>query len=393
MTALAPTTDPGAIAALVAQLDDPVARARALSPLIRAAADETEETGTMPTGVVDLIKQAGLFWVLVPEEIGGLGGDILQALGVTEELTAADASTGWSTMANLSVTGFCGGYCTDAAVSELFGGENKGVVSGMFAPTGKITPAEDGWTVTGNFSFGSGSGHADWIGGGGKAVIDGEESEAIFLVPRENVEFRGNWDVLGLIGTGSFDYFVPEQFVSNDFIVKRIGGVARRGQPTQRLGLQVMGSAGHAGVAMGIARRAFEELYVILSSGKQRPGVQPIIEQQLFRHEFALAEGKFFSARSYCYDVFGQALRTVEAGDPYTELQYQRIRQATTLITRMAAEAIEFAYSWSGSKGLRQGVLGRCMRDMHAATQHVYIDPTTLVNAAPAIFASYKYED
>jgi alkylation response protein AidB-like acyl-CoA dehydrogenase len=389
MTATAPTVDAGAIRTS----DDPVARARALSSFIRAAADETEKTGTMPVSVVDLIKEAGLFWVLVPKEIGGLGGDILQALGVTEELSLADPSTGWSAMANLSVTGFCGGHCTDTAVHTLFGGDRKSVIAGMFAPMGKITPTGDAWTVTGNFSFGSGSGHADWIGGGGKAVIDGEDAEAIFLVPRENVEFRGNWDVLGLIGTGSFDYFVPEQVVSNDFIVKRIGGVAQRGQASQRLGLQVMGSAGHAGVAMGIARRAFEELYAILSSGKQRPGVQPIIEQQLFRHDFALAEAKFSAARSYCYDVFGDALRTVEAGDPYTELQYQRIRQATTLVTRAAGEAVEFAYSWSGSKGLRQGVLGRCMRDMHAATQHVYIDPTTLVNAAAEIFASYQYEN
>ena len=33
----------------------------------------------------------------------------------------------------------------------------------------------------------------------------------VFFVPRDRVEFRGNWDVMGLVGTGSFDYVVPEQ--------------------------------------------------------------------------------------------------------------------------------------------------------------------------------------
>jgi alkylation response protein AidB-like acyl-CoA dehydrogenase len=253
---------------------------------------------------------------------------------------------------------------------------------------GRLRRVDGGVIADGNYSFGSGTGHATWIGGGARGV-DGD-SELIFLVPRENVIFKGGWDVLGLVGTGSYDYQIPEQFVGDDFVLNRVGGIARRGQPTQRLGLQVMGSAGHAGVALGLARHALEELTAILSSGKRRAGAEPLIEQQLFRHEFAVMEGKMAAARSYVFDTFGAALETVTHGDDYTELQYQRIRQATTLVTRAAYETVEFAYLWSGSKGLREpGVLGRVMRDMHGATQHVYIDSTTLVNAAPSLLAAY----
>jgi alkylation response protein AidB-like acyl-CoA dehydrogenase len=370
------------------EIADPVERARRLAPLIRAAADECEKHGTLPPPLVDLLKAAELFWILVPEELGGGGVDIVTAIRVIEELTAADGSTGWSVMANLSVTGYCGGHCADAAVDALFLGQTKSIIAGMFAPMGKLQNVDGGVVAQGNYSFGSGSAHADWIGGGARGA-DGT-SELIFLVPRENVIFKGNWDVLGLIGTGSYDYQIPEQFVADDFVVNRIGGVARRGQPSQRLGLQIIGSAGHAGVALGLARHAFEELYTILSSGKQRAGVEPIIQQQLFKHEFARMEGQFAAARAYVFDAFGAALETVTSGEDYSELEYQRIRQATTLVTRVAYEAIEFAYQWSGSKGLREpGPLGRIMRDMHAATQHVYVDPTTFVNAAPAVLASY----
>jgi alkylation response protein AidB-like acyl-CoA dehydrogenase len=329
-----------------------------------------------------------MFWLLVPQEVGGGGEDILTAIRVVEELTAADGSVGWSVMANMSVTGYCGGYCPDVAIDTLYLGMEKGIVAGQFAPMGKLRPVDGGVIAQGNYSFGSGTGHAAWIGGGARSS-DGS-SEMIFLVPRENVIFKGGWDVLGLIGTGSYDYQIPEQFVSDDFVLNRVGGVARRGQPTQRLGLQIMGSAGHAGVALGLARHAFEELHVILSSGKRRAGAEPVIEQQLFRHDFATMEGRLAAARAYVFDTFGAALETVTRGDDYTELQYQRIRQASTHVTRVAYEAVEFAYQWSGSKGLREpGPLGRVMRDMHAATQHVYIDTTTMVNAAPSLLASY----
>jgi alkylation response protein AidB-like acyl-CoA dehydrogenase len=370
------------------EVADPIERARRLAPVIAAAADECERNGTLPPPLVELLTEAGLFWLLVPEEAGGGGEDIVTAIRVVEELSAADGSVGWTLMANMSVTGYCGGHCTDVAIDTLYLGPEKAIVAGMFAPMGRLRRVDGGVIAQGSYSFGSGTGHATWIGGGARGA-DGD-AEMIFLVPRENVIFKGGWDVLGLIGTGSYDYQIPEQFVGDDFVVNRVGGVARRGQPTQRLGLQVIGSAGHAGVALGLARHAFEELTAILSAGKRRAGAEPVREQQLFRHEFALMEGKLTAARCFVLDAFGAALETVTRGDDYTELQYQRIRQATTLVTRVAYDAVEFAYQWSGSKGLREpGALGRIMRDMHAATQHVYIDSTTLVNAAPAILAAY----
>ena len=370
------------------EVADPVERARRLAPLIRAAADECEQNGTLPQPLVELIKDAELFWLLVPEEARGAGADILTAIEVVEELTAADGSVGWTVMANMSVTGYCGGHCTDVAIDTLYLGQEKAIVAGMFAPMGKLRRVDGGVIAHGDYSFGSGTGHATWVGGGARGT-DGD-AELIFLVPRDRVVFKGGWDVLGLVGTGSYDYQIPEQFVGEDFVVNRIGGVARRGQPTQRLGLQVLGSAGHAGVALGLARHALEELTAILSSGKRRAGAEPVIEQQLFRHEFALMEAKMAAARSYVFETFGAALETVNRGDDHTELQYQRIRQATTFVTRVAYETVEFAYLWSGSKGLREpGALGRIMRDMHAATQHVYVDSTTLVNSAPSLLAAY----
>ena len=54
----------------------------------------------------------------------------------------------------------------------------------------------------------------------------------------------------------------------------------------------------------------------------------------------------------------------------------------TTYATHVAADTVRFAYRWAGSDALRQpSVLGRCFRDMHAATQHVFVDNNTLSDA------------
>lgn len=372
-------------------LVDPLTAACAIGPAIRAQADATEQLGTLPAAVVDMLDEANLFWLLVPTELGGHGADVIETLRVIEEVSRHDGSTGWSLMANACITGFFAGHCADAALETMYRPGARTILAGMFGPVGHAEPTRGGFIVRGRYSFGSGSSHATAIGGG--ALLHDENGaplELIFLVPSDQVTFLGNWDVVGLVGTGSFDYEVEEQFVGSDFVVRRAGGNPRRGQATQRLGLQIIGSAGHAGVALGIAKRAVEELAKVVMSGKRRPGVVPVVEQQHFLHEFARQEAALAAARAFCFEAFSTALDTVTASEPYRELEYQRIRQATTYVTSVAHEVVEFAYHWGGSTGLRHPhPLGRCMRDMHGATQHIYVDTTTMVNAAPTILASY----
>ena len=49
---------------------------------------------------------------------------------------------------------------------------------------------------------------------------------------------------------------------------------------------------------------------------------------------------------------------------------------------------MRFAYTWAGSDALRQpNVLGRCFRDMHAGTQHLFVDNNTLSDAGALLLA------
>src|ERR1700728_2282435 len=68
-----------------------VARASALRPLLAQHADRTEAERQVVPEVMPAMEDAGLFEVIVPERLGGLGGSMATQLCVAAELGKACA--------------------------------------------------------------------------------------------------------------------------------------------------------------------------------------------------------------------------------------------------------------------------------------------------------------
>ena len=111
---------------------------------------------------------------------------------------------------------------------------------------------------------------------------------------------------------------------------------------------------------------------------KHRLGADPLRDQQLFRHDYAMHDAALLAARAFVFESFATVQDALEAGDDPTPVQRQRLRQATTYATRVATDAVRFAYTAAGTDALRPGALQRCFRDLHAATQHLVVDNNTL---------------
>lgn len=368
-------------------MTDMLTAARAVTDVVEREAAASEAARTLTQPVVEALHDAGLFRLMTPRDLGGEEADLATVLAVYEEVTRADASTGWSLLANATTTGFAGAFLGDRAVKAMFGGDADPVHAGQFAPRGTSVACDGGYVVSGRYSFGSGCAHAGWMGGGtieldeqGTPVISERGIPVIraFFVPAAGVELLGNWDVMGLCGTGSYDYAVPEQTVDESFTFRLVEDEPQRGGPLYRLGVLGLTAAGHAAFALGVGKRALEELLTIVA-GKQRLGATiPLREQQLFRHELGMHDAALRAARALVFEAFDDAQSTLERGDDATPLQRQRLRQATTYATRVAVDVVRFAYTAAGTDALRPSVLQRCFRDMHAATQHIFVDPDTM---------------
>ncbi len=378
-----------------------VEQANDLDALIRRTADETERTGTLPNSLVTELRDAGMFAAMVPAEAGGGGADLVTAIQVIETLSRADGSTGWAVMANATAGAFVAAHVGDSAVEAIFGASRgRAVVAGMLAPGGSSVAVDGGYRGSGSYHFGSGSGHADWLAAGTLVVQDdgkprrlpsGLAEVRVLVVPRHAAELTGNWDVLGLAGTGSFDYEVPEQFVGEDFTVEVMLRTPRRGGRHFEVGIHGLSAVGHGAVALGISARALEEI-ARSAPGKKRLGYREGVgAHPLFLHDFVHHEAMHQAARAYLYEVIRSAQATLDAGGELTDEQRQRFRQALTYVHRVAAEVVANCYRWAGTAALREPhPLGRCLRDINGATQHLFVDPLSYVDAAPALLTSWR---
>lgn len=361
--------------------------ARGLRPLVEKEAEATDREGTLSARLVEAFAESGLNHLQVPRELGGLEADVDTVLDVLEELASQDGSVGWTFMANANSTAMCAMLDPTIAKEMLSGGSGI-VCAGQLASRGKAHRSDGGYQVRGRFQFGSGIAHASWVGGGA-LILDADGNRELddagipkvlaFFVPKDTVTLTGNWDVLGLRGTGSFDYTIAEQFIEDGRSFWLFDAQARSGGGVYRLGARGFAGIGHAGWALGAARGALDEVRRMLQGGRARIGGGPMREEQVIQRAFAEHTLALQSVRLLAHDTFGQAVADLEAGGSLTPETLDRIVASVTHVTNVCVAAVQWAYGISGSQGLRNpSRVQRCFRDMHVGSQHIYVDPGSL---------------
>ena len=258
-------------------------------------------------------------------------------------------------------------YLGEDAVREMFAG-GIAIAAGQFSPKGPAIREGDGFKVSGSYQFGSGTGHAGWIGGG-TVEMEGDQLRMnngrpvirAFFVPREEVDFRDGWDVMGLVGTGSYDYVISERVVPEQFTFVLTDPTPYRGGSLYRLGVMGMTSAGHAGFALGVSRRAVDEI-VALAASKQRMGhATTVAGFERFQFDLGRHTAMLKAARAFVFDAFASVQASIPAGEMISPEQLHTLRQATTHAAHVSSAVVDFAYHWSGANGIRPGVLQRIL--------------------------------
>jgi alkylation response protein AidB-like acyl-CoA dehydrogenase len=348
---------------------DFVERARRLAPLLDERADEAERVGRLTDDVVEAFHRERLYGVWTPASLGGAELDPVSSLELLEHLAAADPSAGWVHMAAALCVGTAGAYLGDDAVEELFGGERFPVIHGQGTRPGTLVPQDGGFLLSGSWSFASGIRHATHVHT--LAVVEETAEPRICVLPVEQATLIDNWDVLGLRATGSIDYtidsvFVPEAYTHVGFVEG-----SSRGGGLFQLGVIGMAVIGHAGWALGVARRLLEELAGLAREKVGRPGA--IADSSAFQERYAIAEGKYRAARALVFETWRDVGRSLDSGDPLSVRQHTMIRFVPGFATTALHEVSNVVYLASGTTGLRSGTIQRLYRDAHAGTQHLIV--------------------
>ena len=362
-------------------------KARAIGPMIDAAASRDEQATQLSQDVVHAIDEAGLFAIMVPAELGGgeaHPGDVIDAIS---ELSYWDGSAGWYSHAVMTGGAVAGAYLGPRAAEAIFPGGHFVRAAGQAAPTGKAVREGDGFRISGRYSFGSGTPHAGFVVGGfmvqegGKPATDenGQPVMLIGLCPKERTRQLGNWNVLGLRGTGSYDFEVMDQQLHEDFFFNAAAPVQRRGGVLYQMGFMAIPCLSHASFALGAARRLLDEWRSFARAKSRGAGLAS--DLNTFQLEFANATADLHAADAYVRSTFSTLYDAATSGSPTAQMRLEG-QLATSHAFTVAKRIARVAFDGCTTRAVRDGnPIQRCIRDIMAGSAHVLNSEQALIDA------------
>jgi alkylation response protein AidB-like acyl-CoA dehydrogenase len=367
----------GARGSEVVELDgaEILARARALAPEIRAAADGVEAERRIPEALLARLIEAGVFRIAMPRAWGGPEMDPLAQIELVEELARADASVAWVVMIT-SDSGFYSAWLDETVARAMYPSLDARTAGQLF-PAGQAHVVPGGLRVSGHWAFGSGSLHADWLVGGCLLFEDGKprigprglpEWRVVYLPPAE-VEILDTWRTTGLAGSGSHDYRAQDVFVPAERTFDVLSPPRRSGP---LYGYHGLFFSNLPGVPLGLARAAVDEVTRLAREKRVPPLMALLRDEYRVQEAVAEAEGILQSARAFVFDVMGEAWRTLSAGDPLSGAQRARVGLMMVHSVRASRQVVQLMYDTAGSAAIyRRNPLDRQLRDMLTVSAHV----------------------
>jgi indole-3-acetate monooxygenase len=310
---------------------------------------------------------------------------------VVEEVSRADGAAGWC-MAIGGAYGAFGGYLRAEAACEIYGSDPLVRTAGQFQPLGNAVVEDGGYRVTGRWPLGSGCQHSSWIVGGCR-ILDGEQPRLrpdgrpvtrILFFPAVDCEILDTWHSIGLRGTGSHDYAVADVFVPAARALSFRDPPVEPGPlyaiPTIALFVTVL-----AAVPLGIARHAIDIVRDLARTKITGRSGRRLNEDATMQANLGIAEAALRSARSFLYETLEMTWEAVSAGQELGIEQRAMLWLASTHTAAAAKQAAELMFSAGGSASPYASTgVERCVRDIHAAGQHITLAPPNYQMAGQA---------
>lgn len=367
--------------------------ATSLRAITAEQAPLSEANRTLTQVQVDSLWASGLMTWANPAEAGGAEPSFAELIETWIELAWQDGSLGWIGIANLPSAAAAAAYLPDEGFAEVFDGpSHHTTIGGQFFPNGLGELVDGGYSISGAWNFGSGTGHAEYVAAGFMPTSDGElligddgiPPLLVAIIPADEITFTDGWHVQGLKGTGSYDYEVADRFVPTSRTFELFTRSPLRGaSPAFSMGLMPITAAGHAAWALGVAKSALDDV-AELAVNKVRMGDEASIAHRLtFQRGLSHHQAMWRAARLLVTTTFAEAEAHVASGQELTTELRADMRVAATYATEASRVVTEWAHLQAGTAAIREGSrLERAFRDMYTGTQHVFIGEKTYTDAA-----------
>lgn len=371
---------------LVPTAQELVRRAADLVPLLRKNAFGAEQARRIQDETIEALADAGLLRLRVPQRYGGYESDAKTLNDVLVQLGRGDGAVSW-TVSVWAIPGWMVGMFPDAVQDEVYATPNVRVC-GTLSPTGSARPADGGLVVDGSWGFISGALHSHW-----QEVIamaptpDGAGLwPVVALVPMRDLRIVDDWHTSGMCGSGSVTTVAENVFVPSERIMPLVSILQGSSSSPRSAELPLyrnplLGVANNAtsGVLVGMAAGAYEAFLERMAGRKisytdyPSQADAPITHIQVGEAAMAIDEAAFHADRIASV-VDGAAAE----GRAWTVAERARSRADIGAICRLARQAVEVLSAASGGSSIYSHVpIQKIARDLHAASMHALITPST----------------
>ncbi|CAN0340758.1 unnamed protein product, partial [Phaeothamnion confervicola] len=284
-----------------------LARAQDLRPLLRQAAADIERERRLPGEVREALAAMGAFHLQLGSAYGGAAADPRSYLDVIEELSRADASSGWCAMVASESSACLNAWLAPTVIRNMLGKAPLAVVALTAVGKGRAVASGDGHRISGRWRFTSGCRHAQWLGAL-CVVHDGEQPRLnragvpemrIVFVASSDASLIDTWHTSGLQGTASDDFTVDDVFVpaAHGFGLR---DAPQDDNPAWRVPLGLRLAMSKAAAVCGMARGAMDAVLPLLDR-TPFAGARAAREEARVQSGLAEAEAAIEAGRAYLH--------------------------------------------------------------------------------------------
>jgi alkylation response protein AidB-like acyl-CoA dehydrogenase len=382
----------------------PVAATKAISPLglkeriapllpqFAAQARATEKAGRVPAEAVEALRALGYFESLKPAAYGGHPGRFADLVDANIDVSAACPSTGW-VAGLLAAHQWLLAMFPKAAQDDVWGADPEALLCGSYAPTLMAESVPGGYRLSGRWAFASGCDNAQWALCA--AILPPAQGRspgpAFLLVPAADYTMDDDWDVVGLIGTGSKTLLLDGVVVPPHRILTFAqatsghtpGAELYADQPLFNIPLLSAIPASLASTAVGAAKGALDA-YLDNVAGRVTRGAvaganKRMRELPTIQLRVAEAAASVDAAREILLRDLSDAENIAARTKAFPLDQRLKCRRGQAFAVKLAIQAVEALNASTGGLGLQMSnPVQRAWRDANAVGRHISMNWDTV---------------
>jgi alkylation response protein AidB-like acyl-CoA dehydrogenase len=358
-------------------VEELMARARALVPVLQERAARCEDQRRVPEETVEDFQRAGLLRLSQPARFGGyeMGWDTLCDLA--DVLAPADGAQAWLQHIFADHTVLVATFPAQAQ-DEVWGKNHNTITSASIDPVGRATRVDGGFLYSGRHGFSSGIDYASWlICAGFIAEKDGLDGPHFFLVPKSDVEVIDDWETMALEGTGSKSFVITDKFIpAHRFLDGRLsrsgtgpGTAINKAAVYRAPRFGGTAAAGFSALAVGMARGVLAE-WLAMTGPRTSRGVA-VGSQQATQIIAARAAAEIDAAYALYQSTVQGGMRKLEAGGNESSAERLTGRRNIAFACQLALKAGTRLFNAGGGRALYlKGAMQRQYRNMLGAVAH-----------------------